>query len=219
MYRLYYSPGACSFAAHAALEHIGEPFELKKVDVNRGENLTAEYREINPRGRVPTLFDDGFQLTECAAILIYLATKHPTTGLLPPEASPDRAKALEWLIYLASTLHPLYWGIWRPERVSADRSSDAVIRQTAETGLGEKYRAIDAHLQGRDYVVGDQLTAADLYLWVFARWGRVLPTPTSELPNLKRYLERIYAEPAVRRAADTEGITPYGLISERLEVA
>ena len=54
MYTLYYSPGACSFAAHAALEHIGAPFELRKVDVNRGENLSPEYLEINPRGRVPT---------------------------------------------------------------------------------------------------------------------------------------------------------------------
>ena len=68
--------------------------------------------------------------------------------------------------------------------------------------------------------MGDRLTAADLYLWVFARWGRILPTPTSELPNLSRYLERIYAEPSVRRAADTEGITPQGRIkSENLEVA
>jgi glutathione S-transferase len=210
MYILYYSPGACSFSAHAALEQIGEPFELKKVDVNQGENLTDEYREINPRGRVPTLFDNGFRLTECAAILIYLATKHPAAGLLPPEDSPDRGKALEWLIYLASTLHPLYWGIWRPERVTSDRDADATIRKTAEIGLTEKYRAIDAHLEDRDFVVGDRLTAADLYLWVFARWGRVLPTATSDLPNLSRYLERIYAEPSVRRAADTEGITPWG---------
>ena len=219
MYVLYYSPGACSFAVHAALEYIGEPFELKKVEVNRGENRAPEYLEINPRGRVPTLFDNGFRLTECAAILIYLATKHPTAKLLPREDSPDRAKALEWLIYLASTLHPLYWGIWRPERVTSDRQSDATIRQTAETGLIEKYRAIDLHLKDRDYVVGDRLTAADLYLWVFARGGRVLPTPVSELPNLSRYLERIYAEPAVRRAADTEDITPYGGKSKRLEVA
>lgn len=209
MYRLYHSPGACSFAVHAALEHIGEPFELKKVDVNKGENLAPEYLEINPRGRVPTLFDNGFQLTECAAILIYLATKHPAARLLPPEDSPDRAKALEWLVYLASTLHPLYWGIWRPERLAADRSADPGIRDTVTEGLMEKYRSIDVHLKDRDFVVGDGFSAADLYLFVFGRWGRILPVPTRELPSFRRYLERIYALPAVRRAAETEGITPW----------
>lgn len=108
VYRLYYSPGSCSLAAHIALEEIGEPFELELVAaVGEGRKTgTPEYLAVNPKGRVPALQGvpgssggvDGV-LTEAGAILVYLAGTYPAAGLLPDDAAGE-ARCLEWISFL-----------------------------------------------------------------------------------------------------------------------
>ena len=117
--KLYHTPGACSMACHIALEEAGAAFE--PVVVPRGQNRTAEYLAVHPRGFVPVLEqDDGQRLTEAAAILLHVARRFPEARLLPEAGTVEEARAFEWLMWLTNSLHIAYACLWRPERFTDD---------------------------------------------------------------------------------------------------
>src|SRR5918912_4261062 len=101
MLKLYYSPGACSLAPHVALEEVGVPFEPVKVALAKGEQRTPEYLALNPKGRVPVLVEDGWVLTENAAILPYIAQRFGG-GKLWPSDPKEAARVAEWIGWVAS---------------------------------------------------------------------------------------------------------------------
>ena len=107
--KLYYSPGACSLAAHIILNEINVDFDLERVDLKTHKTSKgADYYEINPKGYVPALeINPGLILTENVAILPFLAQHDPKQDLIPPSGM-GRAKVLEWLGYLNSELHDAY---------------------------------------------------------------------------------------------------------------
>ena len=132
-YRLFYSPGACSLAPHIVLEEIGLPFELELIS-SRGERegamtATAEWRAMNPKGRIPALSGvpgsmggAASLLTEVTAILVYLAMEHPHSRLLPTASAP-LARCLEWMNWLSGNVHAISYGqIWRAQRYSVDEA-------------------------------------------------------------------------------------------------
>jgi len=102
--KLYYTPGACSMAAHIVAEEEGITLDCVKVDL--ATHLTEageDFRHINPKGYVPALeLDDGGILTENVAILLYLAHKKPRAGIAPPMGDPAWFRAVEWLTYVAT---------------------------------------------------------------------------------------------------------------------
>ena len=206
MYKLYYSPGACSFAVHCLLEATGAEYDTIEANIGAGDTGSDEFLALNPRARVPVLLEDGEILREAAALLIHLADKFQHTKLIPAVGSVARAKCLEWLSYLSSTLHPLYWGIWRQERLTTDESAYSAITDKCDQELLKEYDKIADHLATRQYVLGDELSIADLYLFVFVRWGRVLSRSTKKTPVLAAYMERMAAFPALEKAMQDEGI-------------
>jgi glutathione S-transferase len=211
-YRLHYSPGACSFAVHALLEEIGAPFELVERNIRAGGTKSEAYRHINPKARVPALEHDGEVLTEAPAILVYLAERHPEAGLIGPAGSLARCRALEWLNYLSSTLHPLYWGVWRAHRLSADATHHAAIAETVTRDLAERYAGIDQHLARNEYTAGEAMSVADFLQYVFTRWAWRIALPVESWPHLHAHFERMDAWPAVRRAFATERLDPVGSV-------
>lgn len=210
LYRLNYSPGACSFAVHAVLEEIGAPFELVERNIRAGGTKSEAYRHINPKARVPALEHDGEVLTEAAAILVYLAERHPEAGLLGEPGSLAKFRTLEWMSYLASTLHPLYWGVWRAHRLSADATQHPVIAQTVTRDLAERYAGIDQHLARNEYAAGGALSVADFHQYVFTRWAWRIELPVQTWPHLLAHYQRMGARPSVRRAFATERLEPVG---------
>src|SRR5688500_1412878 len=182
-YRLYYSPGACSMAAHIALEEIGTPFALELVS-SRGERegamtATEAWRAVNPKGRVPALSPvpgsaggAAELLTETPAILVYLATAHPEAALLP--AGPaGLARCIEWLNWLSGNVHAMSWGqIWRAQRFSDDEAALEAIRAKGRAALLDQHDYIERLLgDGRDWAVAGGYSVADAYLLVFFQWG------------------------------------------------
>ena len=118
MLTLYYAPGACSMAAHIALEESGEKYQPQKVDLVNGEQRTESYLKINPQGRVPVLrLDDGEPLAENTAILPYLGKRF---GLWPKETLAD-AKALSLIGFFAASVHPAHAHVGRPNATRATR--------------------------------------------------------------------------------------------------
>ena len=203
----YYSPGACSLAPHIVLEEAKLSYEGKCVLLAEGQHLTEDYRAINPQLRVPALIIDGALLTECPAILAYLASLNPLANLMPPSASYEYAKCLEMLAYLSSSLHIAYAQYWRPERfVPSEFNSIQEFSEQGRIGIERVSNEIETNLNS-EWVVGNQYTIADPYLLVFYRWGvRIGVDMESNFPRWTAWKAQVIQRPAVRRAIELEGI-------------
>lgn len=206
MLTLYYSPGACSLASHIVLEEIGAPFEAKRVTILKGEHRTAEYLELNPHGRVPTLTDGNFVLAESPAILSYLGHRFPEAGVLDLEDLERLGRAQELLNFFSSSVHIAFAQIWRSERFADDEAARervvAAGRRTVETYLDE----LETLSRDGGWIVADRYSIADPYMLVFYRWGARVGFDMSRYPNWNRHKAAMLARPAVQRALATEEI-------------
>lgn len=207
--KLYFLPGSCALAPHIALELAGARYEA--VGVVRGEQDAPEYRAVNPLGRVPALVvDDGTVLTEVPAILTYIADRFPAATLLPPPDELARYEALASMAYLSSTVHPAFGRLWRAERFTTDTAGRAAIEAAAARDLAAAFEHIEAELERRPIEQDGRPSAVDCYRFVFGRWGRRLPTPTSRFPAFAALTERMGRHEAVRKALDAQGVTLEG---------
>lgn len=218
-YRLFHSNGACSMAPHILLEEIGAPFELTLVS-SRGERegadtATAEWRAINPKGRIPALLSvpgssggtDGL-LTEVPAIMIYLASSHPEAGLLPGDPA-GLARCVEWMNWLSGNVHAMSYGqIWRVQRYSGDEPCFDSIRDQGRRNLIDQYAYIDRLLgDGRVWALPSGYSIVDPYLLVFFQWGqRIGLAMRSDYPAWAASTDRMLARPSVSRALANEGV-------------
>lgn len=209
MYALYYSPGAASLAVHWMLLDLEVPHELRKIDLERGDQKSAEYRRLNPSGRVPTLIVDGRPQAEAAALLMLLAERHPERGLqvMPEEA--DRGDYLQSMLGLANTLQPAFRLWFYPEEAAGADHVDAA-RAEARARIEREWTLLDARMSdGRDYLLGDRMTAADFLATMLMRWSRNMPRPARAWPSLAAYEKRLRASPSLREAHRREGLADW----------
>ncbi|MBB1250943.1 glutathione S-transferase family protein [Rhizobium sp. G21] len=187
-----------------ALEEMGLSYALKPVNVRKGEQKFEAFLALNPNGKVPVLVDEGFVLTESAAILVYLAEK---TGRLLPQDGIGRARVFEQLFFHASGLSPAFGNAGFFKRSSTEPQPIAEARFTteAERILG----LIDAKLGGQAFVAGEEFTIADIahFGWM---WRLQFPGLTLYgRPHLSRWYETVAARPAVQQAiARVEALVP-----------
>ncbi|HEY9080612.1 glutathione S-transferase family protein [Magnetovibrio sp.] len=211
MYELYYYPGNASITPHVLLEEIGAPFQLHLVERARNEQKSVAYKKLNPRGLIPVLVDGDTVLYETAAICLYLSDKHPDAALAPPCGTAERGHFYKWLMFLANTVHPDTLIYFYPERYTLEATGDVgvgAIKDAVEERLTEMFQFIDAQLvKGGPYLMGEQVSLADHYLLMLARWGRNMKTPPRDMRHLRRNVELMLARPAVQRALATEGLS------------
>jgi glutathione S-transferase len=163
MLGLYYAPGACSMAAHIALEESGEKYEPLRMDLAKGEQRSDAYLNLNPLGRVPVLrLDDGTPLSENTAILPYLGKRF---GLWPTDAMGE-AKLLSLIGYFAAAVHPAFAHVSRPERYTDDTSDFPALREKGLKTFHGYLEDIDARLAGREWL-SDRYSVVDPYAHVF----------------------------------------------------
>ncbi|OGN44873.1 MAG: glutathione transferase GstA [Caulobacterales bacterium RIFCSPHIGHO2_01_FULL_70_19] len=200
--KLYYTPGACSLSPHIVLREAGFNFELEKVDLATHRTETgADYYQINPKGYVPALvLDDGQVLTEGAAIVQYLADLKPDARLAPPAGTLERARMQEQLTFIAAELHKAYGALFSP---AASQEAKAAARRDVARRLDHVERQF---ADGRSYLLGEQLTVADIYLFVVAGWAREKGIDLEARPKLAAFLKRVGDRPSVRAAQQTEGL-------------
>jgi glutathione S-transferase len=200
MLTLYYTPGACSMAAHVVLEEGGEKYEAKRVDLANGEQRSEAYLKINPQGRVPALrLDNGEPLAENTAILPYLGKRF---GLWPTEAVAE-AKALSLIGFFAGSVHPAHAHVGRPERYTADASMFPAIKEMGLKTFHGYLQQIDRMLAGREWF-SDKYSVVDAYGFVFYTWGVRRELPMAELKNYSQHKDRMMKRPAVQRVAEDE---------------
>lgn len=207
----YYSPGACSLAPHIALEEAGADFEPVRVDFAAGQQRSPDYLAINPKGRVPALVDGSWVLTENPALLRFIARRYPNAGLWPDDLRQE-ARCVEWLGWIASTVHIGYAHVRRPERyASTPQGLEEVVAKGQETCRG-LWRNVEERLgHVGPWALGERYSVVDPYLMVFWNWGRgqVLGYDMArDFPHWTAHARRMAERPAVRRTFERENLDP-----------
>lgn len=194
--KLYWRPGSAAMAPHAALAEIGVAYELVEIDREAAQSDRA-YRTLNPLGVVPTLVDGDVVVTESAAILLYLADRFPEAKLAPD----DRAQFYSRLVFLTNTLQTTMLRFFYPERYG-----DGSVAEVARAEAARLYDLMDGALDGRDWLVAEHRTAADLFLFMLTRWGRWLEPAAWDRPRLRAHFLRTLALPGVARMVEEQGL-------------
>jgi len=206
MLKLFYSPGACSLASHIALEEVGGPHELERVNLREGAQRAPAYLAINPKGRVPALLTDRGVLTENPAILAYLAQAFPAAHLAPLDDPFLFARMQAFNLFLCSTVHVAFAHAFRPERYADGEAPAQAMRAKAPQALAAAFALIEQTLaDGRPHVLGDSYSVADAYLLVFSRWMDTRGLGSlAGFPMTAAHLARVSQRPAVVRALARE---------------
>ncbi len=175
------------------LQELGAEFESVVIDLRTGEQRTPEFLKINPAGRLPALVDGDLVLTESVAIVLYLAEKYPGKRLIPSDLA-SRAQMYRWLLFAATELEQPLWRIARHSVLyPEDRRLPAEIA-LARDDFAEVAQVMEAHMRGRQFVVGDTVTVADFVLAYTLDWAKLAKT-LNGLPVLDAYMERMYSRP------------------------
>jgi glutathione S-transferase len=203
MITLYGTPNSRSTRAAWALEEARADYEFIKIDLRNGEGRTPEYLSVNPGGKVPALVEDGFVLTESAAIVTYIGDRYPDSQLTPPTGTQERGLYGQWCFFAMTELEQPLWTMakhqfalpedWRvPAVIDTAKKEFAVALKIFETGLGEK-----------PFILGDIFSGADILLALTLGWASkagVLPLDCSA----RYYMERCLARPALAQARTRE---------------
>ena len=198
--KLYYSPGACSLSPHIALLEAGLPYDLVKVDLRAKKLENGEdYLKVNPKGQVPALQLDSGELVTEGPVIVQMIADKAGKGLAPARDSAERYKLLEWLNYITTELHKNFGPMFSP--VLAD-DAKAFFKDRVMA----KFKYIDSQLAGRDYLMGQQFTVADGYLFTMLSWADRMKFDLSAMPNLLAYKARVAARPKVQEALSKEGL-------------
>jgi glutathione S-transferase len=197
--KLYYYSGACSLASNIALHEAGLPFELVKVDRRTHKAADGlDYSEVNGKGYVPALtLDNGEVLTENVAVLQYIADRNPASKLAPPAGSMERYRLVEWLAFISSEIHKNFSPLFRDD---APEDTKQYVRKVLNIRLDYLSRAMG----NRPFLMGEQFTVADAYLFTVLGWSRHLNFDLGKWPQLQRYVERVGARPQVTEALNAE---------------
>lgn len=193
--KLYYAPGACSLASRISLHEAGFESEFEKVDLKtKTTERGQDYNAINPKGYVPALvLDDGTPVTENVAILDLIASREPELG---PKGSPGRTGLIELLSYLSSEVHVAFKPFWHTE--------DPAERASAGEAVAKRLGFLESRMVG-PYLLGQNFTVADAYLFVMLRWAKGFGLPLS--PRLEAYFGDIGERAPVRQALAEEGLS------------
>ena len=202
--KLFFAPGACSFVPHAMLELAGAEFEPVSVKLHKGEQRSAEYLAMNPRGQVPVLVDGGEVITQIVAILLHLDAQLPEAGILPASGMA-RTRALETLTWMNNTVHPTFTHVFMPQKFTDDEAAQNAIRGFAVARYRELLGEIEAlAAQAAPWMVGEKPGALDAYALTLLRWGGYAGIDPTDFPKTWDLAQRFAALPTVARAVERE---------------
>jgi glutathione S-transferase len=199
--KLYIKPGACSMASHIVLTEIDGDFSVERVDTTAGQTASgADYRAINPKGKVPALEVDGEVLTEGPAILQFLGDRAANDRLAPVGGTMARARVNEVLNFTGTELHIAFGPLFNPAATDAQKEA---ARQAVAVRL---HWLEDRLADGRAHLTGADFTIADAYAFVVVNWANFTGIALARWPHLSAFMARVAARPAVQRVLRAEGL-------------
>ena len=165
---LYYAPRACSLVPYLTLTEAGASFEVVNVNFAKGQHFSPEYLQLNPKHKVPLLVIDGEPLTENVAIQMWIARAFPQARLMP-QVPMQEIKAISFLAWCASGIHPALTPNALPQQFCDLPGSEESVRRCAQKKLFENYQIAEDLLADNDWFF-DEFTATDAYFfWCFRR--------------------------------------------------
>ncbi len=193
---LYTAATPNGYKVSVALEEMGLPYAVRRIDLLKGEQKSPEFLAICPNGRIPAIVDDGFAVFESGACLVYLAEK---TGLLMPGDVQGRSRVMQWLMFQMGGVGPMMGQAnvfyrYFPEKIPA-----AIARYQGE---GRRlFTVLDGQLAKGEFLAGDY-SIADIANWCWVRTSKWSGISTDGLPHLQRWVDAIAARPAAQRGIE-----------------
>jgi glutathione S-transferase len=198
--KLYYGRGACSLSPHIVLREAGIPFELEQVDIRNGKFSGGDFTKINPKGYVPALeLHNGQILTEGATILQYLADFKPDSNLMPKQGTMERYRCMEWLTFISSEIHKGFSPLFSSQ-------FPAEVKGIAKDALGKRLDFVNRAMAGNKYLMGDQFTVADAYLFTVLNWSDFVGIDLKPWSALVKFMEQMKQREHVQAALKAEGL-------------
>jgi glutathione S-transferase len=189
---LFYAPQTRATGALALMEELGVPYNLEVLNHKAGETRSPRYLAVNPMGKVPAVVHNGALITEQPAVYLYLADLYPEQGLAPAIGDPLRGPYLRWLVYYGSSFEPAI----------VDRSQNNPPARPAMCPYGDfdtMLKTLNDQLRKGPWLLGEKFTAADVLWGIALHWTtgfKLVP----ETPEIKAYVDRVQARPAIQRA-------------------
>jgi len=204
MLKLYYSPGSCALASHITLQEAGAAYATERVDFKSNQQNSAEYLAINPKGRVPALVTDRGILTETPAMLAFIAQSFPQAKLAPLDDAFAFAQVQAFNSYLCSTVHVAHAHKGRGARWATDDASFADMKRKVPETVGAGFALIQRSMLKGPWVMGEQYTICDPYLFTLSGWLEGDGVDLSTLPKVADHRQRMSERPAVQKVLADE---------------
>lgn len=206
MLKLYYTASTCSLATHIVLEEVGADYLTVRIDFATEQQKSAEYLRVNPKARVPALVTDEGVLTETPAMLVYVAQRFPQARLAPMEDPFFFAQIQSFNSYLCSSVHVAHAHRMRGHRwVDADDThSIAAMQRKVPESVGTGFELIEREMLKGPWVMGDQYTICDAYLFTLAQWLEKDGVDPARIPRVVDHRRRMSERPSVKKAIAEE---------------
>ena len=189
---LYSNPMSRGRTVQWLLDELGAPYEVKLIDLAKGEQKTPQYLAINPMGKVPAIVHRGGVVTEAAAICVYLADAFPQAGLAPKLDDPKRGTYLRWIFFGVGCFEPAVMDkmLGRPP-----------VERTGAIGYGTydtMLAALATALTPGPWILGERFSAADVFVGSQLHYA-VMTKAIEPTPVIQKYVDRIAARPALQK--------------------
>jgi glutathione S-transferase len=204
MIKLYFSPYTRSHLVRFTLEELEVPYELVRLDVQKGEHKAPDYLRVHPLGVLPAIEDDGQTILECGAICMHLADKTPAKRLAPALGARERATYTQWMFFAFATELFALSKIAMHTRFLPEPMRVAAIAEDGYRAWPDVAKMLSSAVHGKKWLLGDQFTTADVAcggsLWLANLIGVL-----GDYPELRAYHERVAARPAFERGFALDG--------------
>lgn len=204
--RFYFAPRSCALASHIVLEHVGASYEAIKLDFAQKQQQSPEYLAVNPKGRVPALVTDRGVITETPAILFYLAQTNPDYCLAPLDDAFALAELQSVTSWFCSTVHVAQAHFSRGYRWADDAQAQAAMKAKVPQNMTECFNAIENGMLRGPWMMGEDFTIADPYLFTVAGWLAGDGVDIAQFPRVAEHAERMRELPAVRKVMPLHGL-------------
>ena len=196
-YILYGHRRSGYLAVEMALAEIGADYEVRDIDLEAEAQRDESYAAVNPQRKVPALVTpSGETLTESVAILLTLDRRHPDAGLLP-EDETERARALRWLLFVATEVYPVVEINDYPDRFSPDAETAPAIRDVARSIWRQRWLLVEYEIEGEPYLLPSGFCLTDIYIAVVSRWAQQDDWRPGNLPKVENLTAAVAERPAI----------------------
>lgn len=195
---LYGNERSSSASVESLLAELGVPYELRNVELSQGEQLNAEYKALNPTGKLPALvFPDGQVVTESAAILLTIVDRYGTPDVMPAAGSADRARVYQCLVYLVSEVYPMIEIVDYPERFADGEAAAKALWTKARDRIRDRWLTVESRIGGSNSYLAAGFSVADIYIANLSRWSTGKEWREENCPKIEAIHDAVSRRPRI----------------------